>query len=39
LRGDKLAQEQLTVLFRRVQTTKAAQAQELLSRRSQNKEK
>jgi hypothetical protein len=39
LRGDRLAQEQLTVLFRRVQTTKAAQAQELLSRRSQNKEK
>ena len=39
LRGDKMAQEQLTVLFRRVQTTKAAQAQELLAKRSQNKEK
>jgi hypothetical protein len=39
LRGDKLVQEQLNVLFRRVQTTKAAQAQELLSRRGQNKEK
>jgi hypothetical protein len=39
LRGDKLAQEQLTALFRRVQTTKAAQAQELLSKRSQSKEK
>jgi hypothetical protein len=39
LRGDKLAQEQLTALFRRVQTTKAAQAQELLVRRSQNREK
>jgi hypothetical protein len=39
LRGDKLAQEQLTILFRRVQTTKVAQAQELLSRRNQNKEK
>ena len=38
LRGDRMAQEQLTALFRRVQTTKAAQAQELLSRRSQNKE-
>lgn len=39
LRGDKMAQEQLNVLFRRVQTTKAAQAQELLAKRSQNKEK
>jgi hypothetical protein len=39
LRGDKMSQEQLTVLFRRVQTTKAAQAQELLAKRSQNKEK
>jgi hypothetical protein len=39
LRGDKLAQEQLTVLFRRVQTTKAAQAQELLARRNQNRGK
>ena len=39
LRGDKLAQEQLTVLFRQVQTTKAAKAQELLAKRSQKKEK
>ncbi len=39
LRGDKLAQEQLTVLFRQVQTTKAAKAQELLAKRSQNREK
>jgi hypothetical protein len=39
LRGDKITQEQLTVLFRRVQTTKAAQAQELLAKRSQNREK
>ena len=39
LRGDKLAQEQLTVLFRQVQTTKAAKAQELLAKRSRNKEK
>ncbi len=39
LRGDKMTQEQLAVLFRRIQTTKAAQAQELLAKRSQNKEK
>ena len=39
LRGEKMAQEQLAALFRRVQTTKAAQAQELLAKRSQNKEK
>ena len=39
LQGDKLTQEQLTMLFRRVQTTKAAQAQELLAKRSQNREK
>ena len=39
LRGEKMAQEQLTALFRQVQTTKAAQAQELLAKRSQNKEK
>jgi len=39
LRGDKFAPEQLTILFRQVQTTKAAKAQELLAKRSQNKEK
>jgi hypothetical protein len=39
LRGDKMVQEQLNVLFHRIQTTKAAQAQELLAKRSQNKEK
>jgi hypothetical protein len=39
LRGDKLAQEQLAILFRQVQTTKAAKAQELLAKRSQNREK
>ena len=39
LRGDKIAQEQLSILFRQVQTTKAAKAQELLAKRSQNKEK
>ena len=39
LRGEKLAQEQLAVLFRQVQTTKATQAQELLAKRSRNREK
>ena len=39
LRGDKLTQEQLAVLFRQVQTTKAAKAQELLAKRRQNREK
>ena len=39
LRGDKLAQEQLVILFRRDQTTKATQAQELLAKRSQNRQK
>ena len=39
LRGEKLAQEQLAILFRQVQTTKATQAQELLAKRSRNKEK
>jgi hypothetical protein len=38
LRGEKIAQEQITALYRRVQTTKAAQAQELLAKRSLNKE-
>lgn len=39
LRGDKLAHEQLAVLFRQVQTTKAAKAQELLAKRNQSREK
>jgi hypothetical protein len=39
LRGDKIAQEQLTILFRQVQTTKATKAQELLAKRSLFKEK
>ena len=39
LRGDKIAPEQLAILFRQVQTTKAAKAQELLAKRSQNREK
>ena len=39
LRGDKIATDQLTILFRQVQTTKAAKAQELLAKRSQNKER
>jgi hypothetical protein len=39
LRGEKMTQEQLAALCRRVQTTKAAQAQELLAKRGHNKEK
>ena len=39
LRGEKMAQEQLAALYRRVQTTKAAQAQELLTKRRLKKEK
>ena len=39
LRGEKMAQEQLAALYRRVQTTTAAQAQELLAKRNLKKEK
>jgi hypothetical protein len=39
LRGDRLAQDQLSAVFRQVQTTKAARAQELLAKRSQTREK
>ena len=39
LRGDKLSQEQVKNLFRQVQTSKAAKAQELLARRSQKHER
>jgi hypothetical protein len=39
LRGEKMTQEQLVTLYRRVQTTKAAQAQELLTKRNLKKEK
>jgi hypothetical protein len=39
LRGDKKALDQLNSLFRQVQATKAAKAQELLARRSQKQEK
>ena len=39
LRGEKMAQEQLAALYRRVQTTKAAQAQELLTKRNLKKER
>ena len=39
LRGEKMAHEQLTALYRRIQTTKAAQAQELLVKRNLNREK
>jgi hypothetical protein len=34
-----MTQERLTALFRQVQTTKAAKAQELLAKRSQNRER
>jgi hypothetical protein len=39
LRGEKMTQEQLAALYRRVQTTKAAQAHDLLAKRGQSKEK
>jgi len=39
LRGEKMTQEQLAALYRRVQATKTAQAQELLAKRGQNKGK
>ena len=39
LRGDKMAQDQVAILFRKVQATKAAKAQELLAKRSQKPEK
>jgi hypothetical protein len=39
LRGEKMHQDELAILFRQVQTTKAVKAQELLAKRSQNKEK
>ena len=39
LRGDKMAQEKLAVLYRRVQTTKATRAQEILAERNLKKEK
>jgi hypothetical protein len=39
LRGDKMPQDELAILFRQVQTTKAAKAQELLAKRSQRLEK
>jgi hypothetical protein len=39
LRGEKMAQEQLAALYRQVQTTKVARAQELLAKRNLNKEK
>ena len=35
LRGEKLEQDQIAVLFRQVQSTKAAKVQELLARRGQ----
>jgi hypothetical protein len=39
LSGEKLSREQVAAHFRQVQTTKAAQAQELLAKRSQKQEK
>ena len=39
LRGEKMAQEELAALYRRVQTTKATRAQELLTKRNLKKEK
>jgi hypothetical protein len=39
LRGEKMTQEQLAALYRQVQTTKTAQARELLAKRGHNKEK
>ena len=39
LRGDRMPQDQLNTLFRQVQTTKAAKAQELLAKRNQRQEK
>jgi hypothetical protein len=38
LRGESLAQDQIAILFRQVQTAKASKAQELLAKRIQNKE-
>ena len=39
LRGETLEPDQIAMLFRQVQSTKAAKAQELLVRRSQKQEK
>ena len=39
LRSEKMATEELAALYRRVQTTKATRAQELLAKRNQKKEK
>jgi hypothetical protein len=39
LRGEKMAPEELAALYRRVQTTKATRAQELLVKRNLKKEK
>jgi ribonuclease PH len=39
LRGERLTQDQIAILFRQVQRDKATRAQELLAKRTQNKEK
>jgi hypothetical protein len=37
LRGEKMVQDQITILFRQVQATKAAKAQELLDKRAKQR--
>jgi hypothetical protein len=37
LRGEKMVQDQITILFRQVQSTKAAKAQELLEKRAKQR--
>ena len=37
LRGEKMAQDQITILFRQVQGTKAAKAHELLEKRAKQR--
>ena len=37
LRGEKIVQDQITILFRQVQSTKAAKAQELLEKRAKQR--
>ena len=39
LRSEKMVPEELAALYRRVQTTKATRAQELLAKRNQKREK
>ncbi len=39
LRSENIEQDQIAILFRQVQSTKAAKAEELLARRGQKQEK